>query len=145
MAHNLHTAVFDQIITTATTPAAGADFTFTAPGQVRILPVSIKFQFVADANAANRNMRLVYNDGSRDYYFTSTRFNVTANETRIIQFSSGMFTPFIDEAAEDQYGPLSPNVYLEANDTIKSIVENIQVGDAISVIAVTYLRWIHGL
>jgi hypothetical protein len=145
MRHSLDTTIFDQIVSAETNPAAGANKTIVIPGQVRILPVALKFVLTTDANAANRQIIVVYNDDTRDYHTIGAPPVQTASLVREYNFVSGGFTPFVEATVDHRYVPLSPNLYIPANGEVRIEIVNNQAGDQLSAIVFTYLRWINPL
>ena len=145
MGHNLDYNIFDQVTVAITAPGAGNNLSFPAPGNCRILPVSLIFVLTTDANGANRTVRIEYDDGTNLFYRTANSYVQTASLVRQYCFGSGSMPPFTEATNDQRYGSLSPHVFLLANDTIETDITNIQAGDAITDAVLTYLRWVDPL
>ena len=140
--HNLDTSIFQTLTTTQTNPAAGADFVFTVNADQRIHVVSIDFQLITDATAANRNVRVKFSDGTNDFSFCGHTTNITASLTRQLHFSTAYSASEQESASGDYHIQLPPDLYLNPGDTLESDVFNIQATDAITAIVIRLHRWV---
>lgn len=126
-----------------TTPAAAAGFAFPPPGQYVSLLTSLTFSFVADANVANRSVRLEWDDGNGLIFAgEGTGAVVQAGTT-------ARFRANLDRAAADWdsnnflYLPL-PLVYLQPGQLLRISLTNAQAGDQLSAIVMLWERFSSG-
>lgn len=144
MIRPLDKSIFLSTTVQQANPAAGANFTWTVPSGVRVLPVSVVFQITTDANAANRTVNLDYNNGVVVFAVATTQVNITAGLTRQMRFSVGLGNCFQESASGNLHGPLNPQLFLYPTQTLSSNVRSIQAGDQLSSIYITYLYWPYG-
>ena len=82
---------------TGTTPAAGAEISESVPTGARWELIAFRTQFVTDANAATRTIRLLLDDGTNIYAHSSTNLGQTAGLTDIYAWEQGLMTPFVGQ------------------------------------------------
>lgn len=112
---------------TGTDQAANTDVNEIVPSNVRWRFMCGTFQLVTDANAANRTVRLIFNDGT---------FNVVSCPAVAIQaasltfnYSAGAFGAAALSALTDIAIPTPPDIYLLPGYGITTVTTNRQVGD----------------
>lgn len=121
------------------TPAAGVAFSQTTPGRLGWTLIAVTFRFVTDANVADRAVTVDYDDGNGSL-FGSNGFGavVQAGTTELFAFQAN-----IGQAAWNTQGqafvPLLP-VNFEGGQKLQINATNIQVGDQLDRIVLTFLR-----
>lgn len=124
-------------------PAAAAAFAFAPPGQYVSLLTSLTFTFVADANVANRSVRLEWDDGNGLIFAGEGTGGVVQAST------TSRFRANLDRAAADwdlnnfQYVPL-PLVYLQPGQLFRISLTNPQAADQLSAIVMLWERFSSG-
>ena len=123
-----------------TAPAAGADFTYQLGGDFYVRLLSIYCKFVADANAASREVVLQYLDAESNVFdVAGINTTVTANNTAYYAFSA--FQPeAIATVDSSALVPLHP-VILAPTQKIRLHVVSIQATDALSLIRTNWERF----
>lgn len=110
-----------------TNPAAGAEFSYTVPANTRLQILSFRGLFTTDGNAANRNVRATFDDGTNIFAsFPMGNGNLTASKTDTISLFPDAVSFFSDGGITTI--PL-PNVILLPGYRFKSSTTAIQVGD----------------
>lgn len=134
--------VGNPIIVAGTSPAAGANFTYTIPTGWLARLVGLQLQLVTDANAANRYVELSASDGATGI---PLGFGSSAHAASL----TWIYTPFIGAAAQAEGTngalksfPLALNVWLKETWIVGISVRNIQVGDQLSGIVLWFERFI---
>jgi len=140
--NNTDTNVFDIKTFSQANPAAASDFIFAVPARRRLQILSISFILANDANAANRNVGLIFDDSALVFDRCGLTPNFTANETITFQFYKGAGTEIIEAGGGRIWAPLNGELYLVTGDSIRSQVTNMQVGDQISDIVIRAKVWI---
>lgn len=119
-----------------TSPAAGTDFSVALDGNFFVRLVAVYCKFVADANAASREVVVSYENQAGDRFaLAGINTTVTANNTAYYAFSA--FQPeavaTVDSSA---LVPLAP-ILLAPTQVWKLHVVNVQAGDQLS-----QIRWV---
>lgn len=122
---------------TPAAPAAGANFSYTVPGQYLVQPLSVHVRLVASADAADREVVVEYQTAAGERFdLNGVATTVTASQTADYVFSAyqavGEFT-----VASSALVPLHP-VILVPTEILKITVVNIQATDQLSLIRI---RW----
>src|SRR2546426_451443 len=123
-----------QDVLMADAPAAGADYTFTVPGDTRVVLVSAMCEFTAAAGGGDRGVSLQF------FTWTGRRFLVAGTAALV---SGGTAQAFVwQEAAaagvwavDDAALAGMPRLMLLPQCTVKIHVTGIQAGDQLSEIA----------
>jgi FtsP/CotA-like multicopper oxidase with cupredoxin domain len=128
------------IIEPQTAPAAGANFSLTLPGGFIGRLLSAVFTFTSDATAANRSLRLEYDDGNGAVFAgAGAGAVIPASQT-----TRWRFTPNRGAADWDSnnffYVPL-PSLILMPGQKVQVNVTNIQATDALTAIVFTWQRF----
>lgn len=124
-------------------PAAGANFSVAVPGEFEQALLSITFQLVTDATAANRFVELVYTDGNnKTFYRSGLPGAVTASTTATFCFAVHPQSGAAN-TGNQVYAPLAPLVLVPPN-TIGITVTNIQATDQLSAIVMRVARFQSG-
>ncbi len=115
-------------------PAAGTNFTYTTPANLRLKVRGLAFHLTTDANAANRNI-LIYSDdsnGNKNYIVANTT-NITAGLDIDISLHPGArnSSSIVNSSIEMA---LSYSLILVPGDTINSFIINKQATDQITAI-----------
>lgn len=116
------------------TPAAGAEFTVTAPGQGLWRIISLAFLFATDATVANRRVSLRATDGSSEYFRTGAASTQVANESlahSAFEGSGNWESPDFHQL----YNWPTRGLWLDAGHVLSSITQGIAVGDQFSAVA----------
>ena len=132
-----------KIVTiTPPAPAAGADFVFAVPIGTLILPISFSCQFVTDATAVTRTMILETFDGTDYTFLTPAQFLHVAGTTKQYNFQAGNNVLVTIGAFGQQMVNMSSLNYLRFGDILRTNIDNIQAGDAITAPVLKYMQWI---
>lgn len=125
-------------------PAAGANLSYTLPDALTLESLtSLYFQYVADANAANRNVQIIGDDGAAVLWHNFYTTAITASQTR--QLNMGASPVQAIAGGGNTQVTLAANMGLTVPNAgrIRTDVSAIQVGDQISAVAITgKWRWI---
>lgn len=123
-----------------TSPAVATDFTYQLPGDFYVRLVSVYCKFVADANAASREVVLQYLDAENNVFdLAGINTTVTANNTGLYAFSA--FQPeAIATVDSSALVPLHP-VILAPTQKFRLHVVNVQAGDQLSLIRTNWERF----
>lgn len=113
-------------------PAAGAEFSVTVPAGAFWVFHALRVNFVADANPATRQVRIIFDDGTNEVLTIAQSSAITAGVTGWI--SAGAFA---DRGAQVLTGsgatlyhiPVPPALPLGPGYRIRSSTDAIQVGD----------------
>ena len=120
---------------TRTSPAAGADFSQSISGDSFVRLISVYCKFVADSNAASREVVLSYEDaGGARFAVAGINTTVTASQTAYYCFSA--FQPEAVATVDSTALVPLPPIILSPSQVWKLHVVNIQVGDQLSQIRV---------
>ena len=141
--HPLYKPVHEVTILTPANPAAGASFLlgFQPFAEYRVLYVQASF--VADANVANRMLRLMVNDALVGRFFSPCYCVFTAGLTGTIYWMIGYpETPAAIHPTTLIPTNLPSNVTLDAILDLQIIVDNIQATDQLLGITIALARWI---
>lgn len=123
-----------------TNPAAAAAFTLAMQGEYFTRPLSVVFQLVSDANAANRAIRVTYETAGGTVYARTMASPVqVASKTVLYQF-------FVDagtvQGVADTFSQSGlPPVVMSPTDVLAIRVANIQAGDQLSAIVAVLERF----
>jgi hypothetical protein len=112
---------------TSDDPAAGAEFTVTVPtGKVwRVLGLTVTL--VTDANAASRNLQLLFDDGANNLFYGCSTPSQTASTTWTYFAEASNIQP---PAASNNIGIIIPgDIMLGPAYRIRSVTAGKQVGD----------------
>lgn len=134
-------AEFGEVVpAVVTTPAAGANFSYILPAGYHYKLDALRFKIITDANVANRSIMLMfYRTGAPVLYYSSTLL-VAEGFTRYFSMWAGLNT--IDRSSFSQnVCSLPAQIYLSPPEKIESDIKNIQVGDQLSEIVLTFRRW----
>lgn len=125
---------------THTSPAAGADFSYQLPGDFYVRLLSVYCKFVADANAASREVVLQYTDaGDNVFDLAGINTTVTASNTAYYAFSA--FQPEVVATVDSSaLVPLHPVILAPTQKIILHVV-NIQATDALTQVRTNWERF----
>jgi hypothetical protein len=112
---------------TGTDPAANTEISETVPTGARWRPLSMRFPFVTDANVANREVAVTFDDGTTVYYEAHSGVNQAASLTR--QYTAALTN--LRGAAATGTGILIalPDIQLAAGHRIRTATTNRQATD----------------
>jgi hypothetical protein len=122
---------------TVTQPAAGANFTITAPAGQTLAIKNLAATFATSATVANRNIGFTLKDASGNivaYMYNLT--NMTAGATISVMLGPGMSTSAAVGTMAQVGGP--NEILLAPGWTLNSAPINLQSGDQWSAIAYSY-------
>lgn len=112
-------------------PAAGADFSVAVTGGSFVRLVAVYCKFVADANAASREVVVSYEDqGGNRFALAGINTTVTANNTAYYAFSA--FQPEAVATVDSSALVPLPPIILLPTQVFKLHVVNIQATDQLS-------------
>lgn len=127
-------------VTRHTSPAAGADFSYSIPGDYLIRVLGVFCRLVTDANVASREVVVEYQDAeSNRYALAGAGATVPASQTADYFFSAFLGTAefTVDASA---LVPL-PALILRPSDKLKIHVVNVQAGDQISRVRIVWEKF----
>lgn len=110
-----------------TDPAANTSISETVPTGARWRLHSMAFSLVTDANAANREVSITFDDGATAYMVAASGVNQAASLTRRYSAAKGGIRGAAATAAEITIA--LPDVWLPAGHRIRTVTTNIQAGD----------------
>lgn len=122
-------------------PAAGANMSVQLAGQYRHHILTVNMILTTDANVANRFVSLSVTQSANRLYRQFCSLAIAAGTTQQIIFNVGTGTSQQVGAQNLQLEPLNPWFIVEPAWSFEITVDNIQVGDQLSAILVTYGRW----
>jgi len=125
-----------------TDPAAGAEISETVPAGARWRLQSLRAAFVTDATAANREVAIVFDDGTNTYAEAHSGVNQAASLTR--QYTAAVGG--VRGAAATGTGILLaiPSVILPAGHRIRTSTTNLQAGDNWGAPRLLVEEWLEG-
>jgi len=127
-----------------TTPAAGANFTFTMVGQYNTRPEIVLCTFVAAAVAVNRWVELQALDADGNIWARwGAAIFITTGQTRQLVWEVGRGSSDSGSSGADAtpiWAPLT-DIFLEGSDQLRIAVGNIQGADQLSAIRLTLERF----
>lgn len=123
-----------------TSPSAGAAFTLAMAGEYFTRPLSVCFQIVSDANAANRAVRVTYETAGGNVYARTMASPVqVASKTVLYQFFTDAGTV---QGVADTFSQAGlPPIVMAPTDVLAIRVGSIQAGDQISAVALVLERF----
>lgn len=130
----------EALIAVVTSPAAGANFTYTFPAPYHYKLDGLRFKMITDGNAANRTIMLdIYTVGVPPIYYSSTILQ-PESLTRYWHMWAGLNT--IDRQSFSQViASFPPQIWLREGSIIATDIKNLQVGDQMSEIILYFRRW----
>lgn len=127
-------------VVAGTSPAAAADFTLAMDGRFTTRVLAVTARLVADANAANRFVRVVFEDAAGNVLAaTAAGTAQTANQTIDYSFLANVAGTSVATALA-QVAPLPP-IFLRPTDVLRIDNANAQAGDQLSRVFVTLERF----
>lgn len=112
---------------TGTDPAANTEISETVPTNARWRLLAFKATLVADANVANRTIRVVVDDGATQLVVSEAGVNQTAGQTR--EHMAAAYGLAITSSSGVLYEPLPTDVLLIGGWRLRTVTASIQVGD----------------
>jgi len=131
----------DPWIATPANPAAGANLIYTLPAGYRYQIMAVRMTLATDANVANRNLILQVTDAvPNTLWEVMNLINHAANTTTNYTFSDHGYshTAFF---ASRMIAACPIRMTLRAGWIIRTLINNVQVGDQISTAVLTFHRW----
>ncbi len=126
---------------TGTVPAAGAEISETVPTGARWELIALRAQLVTDANAANRVVRLLLDDGALIFGHSTSNLNQTATLTYTYGWTQGLVTPFVGQVNALFSGFAARNRLL-AGHRIRTVTAAIQATDQYSLVQYLVREWL---
>jgi hypothetical protein len=123
-----------------TTPAAGADWTFTLGGQQRLRIVSLEAQLAVANSGAARPVEVIVDDGANIYARMAANTTFPINATSQLNFSNSG-TPSTS-ISTDIYAQMPGMLLLPPSHRIRSNTTNIVAGDTWSNIWMLVEEWV---
>lgn len=121
-----------------TSPAAGATWTFTAPGGDILILLQLRARLVTDANVANRRPALTLTDGTTEFFRINTLTSQVAAVTGEYSYVNGLGAAWNPNT--DYSLPLPPaGVVIKPGFVLGHTVANLQAGDQFSNIVLRVL------
>jgi hypothetical protein len=127
--------------TTGVDPAAGAEYTFTLPGNVMWRLHSVRCLFTADANVANRELYLQHTDGTDELWNSITATPIRANEAYVVNWVQGSAASL--QSSSDLQIPMPVDIVSRFGYKFSINVNAVQVGDQISDVVFSHEELIH--
>jgi hypothetical protein len=125
-----------------TDPAANTEISETVPTGARWRLVGVRFALVTDANAANRNVSLVIDDGA-NAVFEATALNVQA-ASLTINYAASAAGFATGSVSNRQSIGIPPDLVLPAGYRIRTETGSMQVGDNYSAPQLLVEEWLEG-
>lgn len=133
---------FDFVWSAQGDPAVATNLLINAPVNARSELVALSFKFSADANAADRWMRISSSSGLIVILLGNSEYPITANKDRWIIVGPTGHSSVADGGDSQTIGTVPFPVLLEG-DIIRTNVVNIQAGDQISDVYYVFKTWIY--
>lgn len=126
-----------------TTPAAGANFTWTTVNRTITELIAFRFTFTTDANVANRNITISLTNSGTTFLTLPCQNTITASLARAYNFYQGcpVYGTLIQGTTEQN--ALPERLLLTGPCTLIITVANIQAGDQLDNILITTNRWVN--
>jgi len=137
----VNTTEFSIKSDTIANPAGGADFTIPAILSLRRELLSLRFTFTCDATVMNRLVHLHHTDGTNVTGVSTGPGLQTASEAIIYEFATSQLTLDASGPLGLMQGQIPTNTFMNGGDSIYSVIDNIQAGDAITDITLRYKFW----
>lgn len=112
---------------TGTDPAANTEISETVPTGARWRLLSMRVALVTDANAANREVAITFDDGTTVYFESAAAANQAASLTR--QYTASIVGQRGAASTGTGILILLPDVQLLAGHRVRTVTTNRQVGD----------------
>lgn len=123
-----------------TSPAAGLDFSYQLPGEFYVRLLAIHCKFVADGNAASREVVVSFEDAeSLRYGLAGINTTVTASNTAYYEFS--VWQPEAVATVDSSALVPMPALILSPTQKFKLHVVNIQATDQLSEVRTIWERF----
>ncbi len=110
-----------------TDPAVDIEIAVTLAAGFHYKVLSVAIPLVTDANAANRDVLIVFTRGSDVLFSMSTNVAITASLTVALNYAVGV--PLASDVGLNQTIPLPEDLWLTGADTITTITTNRQATD----------------
>lgn len=122
-------------------PGAGNNWTYTLPDNFYYRPKAIIYTLTTDVTVGNRLHVVRFTYGVNPFAELRTYSGTSASVTCRCTFAGAGIS---GGAAADpvQFGPMPPDFYLRAGTVISSLINNLQAGDTLTAIALTFDRWV---
>lgn len=108
-------------------PAAGAEWTNTFTGSIRVKIRSVRFQLVTDATVANRFPRVEFVIGATVLWRSHPHDAQIASETRDYNFA--LQGEYVQAVGQNEHQNFLPDMYLENGMVVRSSTVGLQAGD----------------
>lgn len=118
-----------KIVRSETSPSAGANFTLSSPTGRVLLVDMFSFRLTTDANAANRVVNVIYDDGSVTLAQAISPNNHVASTAIDYLFGPYVFTDSLIGTIDRMHMPAVSVGYTRR---LRTSITNIQVGDTIT-------------
>jgi hypothetical protein len=124
-------------------PAAGTDWSFTVPTGARQKIVSVSAILTTSANAANRQPRLIVDDGANILFNSGAPVNETASLTWTNTWGAGASGPVTTDPSK-VLNAVPNDLFLPAGFRIRTVTGAIDAADQWSAITIAVLEWLEG-
>ncbi len=128
------------VVTTVTVPAAGAEIVQVVPVARRWRFITMRFRLVTDANVANREPQIFFDEGGNIFLHSGTNAGQTASQGRDYTVSDSPILAGILTNARQIATP--SDVLLGTGFRIITNTPGLQVGDQYSAIFLLTEEWI---
>ena len=129
-----------EVITLANPAAGTASFTRNIPGETWEMPIRFIATLTADANVANRHVRVRFlKDGVSDVAQLSTALLVTAGTSGVFDWERGQTLETSSQTGWKR-SPM-PDIIMAPGGSMIVTVVGVQVGDTLTNIQYTVMRW----
>jgi hypothetical protein len=125
---------------TGATPAAGAEISETVPAGARWELLAFHTSFVTSAGVANRNPRLIIDDGTNIYARSATATTIAASLSPTLSFAQGYGAPTSTASGEFQLS-LPIGLRLTAGHRLRTATISLQAADQYSAIQYLVREW----
>lgn len=140
--HPLDADIYQVLTIPISDPMAGAPLSYTIPANVRLEILTFDFTFTSDANAANRILKIMGNDGVTTNPTLFSGIIQTANNAWTYHFGQGYQLTDLTANFDAVMQALPWGFALNSVNVLVAQPLNIQVGDTITDASIRVRRWI---
>jgi len=129
-------------LTQVAAPGAGNNFTWSPDAYSNAEVLGVYFSLTTDANVSDRIVRLYFNNGVSDCLLVPPNDIQTASSAVSYGFGAGYPVTNLANTTVVRSGPLPLRYIIPETWALKSNILNIQAGDSLSIIFITWLRYL---
>lgn len=125
-------------------PGAGSEWSQAIPGDREWQVLTVRGTYTASAAVATRQVRLKFNDGTRDYWIVPTVLGENAGEQVIYGWATELGDVMLPTAGDNTVGIPLPRIVMLPGHRLLSDVRNRQSGDAWTDVSLYVLERVPG-